>query len=641
MKKVQRFIGVGDSKPASAPMSTSPGNSYLSAGIASNQYASTPSTPGAATCISHDSTVAHLFPPPSQSTPAQQSSSQQARFGSSQVSPQSSHAILRSALASPQPASASAQQQYFDLPIRAVSPSAAASPRPVSPLAQPILSNSVPLSSAPAPGLSASNVHLVERPELHKSLKALESLLVNLDEYRDLSARLAKVEKKLAKSTSELERTKVVLDTPSQTLQLTSNMFEGLADVSSRHAKHIQKEYEAVNDACAKYFKKVAKEERAHDELVQTLDAKIKKANAAHEKNVKKVTANKALESHDKYIATVQALTNDIARAKNAHAQSMAAKSHASSLLVASTVGGLADVEFKRRCESVRRVGPHVGRLNQLLCFTSSEFMPALQASEFQDAEQGQAEYLAGLTAQVEATLAAQAQVNAKINEDTQTILRAQEMGWRPPSPLAPPAADLGRSNSINSNASRATDTTGNSRSPVQISDSKSSGASASNLAATALRSTSLQIQPQPEGSRSRSNSSAKVASVSAAPADSDAASVHSMATDQTPRPANGTAARSSTLLSAPNTDSGLVRASTGSTIRSMAAQPQTWEGSMTSSASSVIGASLTQPEQIKGRLSSSSLAHDRDRTESSAQEGSIVDKQAVPREGSDTAPLA
>ncbi|TKY87597.1 hypothetical protein EX895_003611 [Sporisorium graminicola] len=605
MKKVQRFIGVGDSKPASVPLSTSPGNSFLSAGLLSSPYASTPTTPGAAAAaaaggasVSYDVTASRLLPP-TQSMPDQRP----------QISPQSSQVF-----ATPQPTNASAQQQYFDLPISAVSPS----PRSVSPLAMPSLSHSAS-SSALNPTSSAADVQLVERSDLHKSLKALESLLVNLDEYRDLSARLAKVEKKLAKSTSELERTKVVLETPSQTLQLTSTMFEGLADVSSRHAKHVQREYEAVNDACAKYFKKVAKEERAHDELVQTLDAKIKKANAAHEKNVKKATANKALESHDKYIATVQALTNDISRAKNAHALSMAAKSHASSLLVASTVGGLADVEFKSRCESVRRVGPHVGRLNQLLCFTSSEFMPALQAAEFKEVEHGQAEYLAGLAAQVEASVAAQAQINAKVNEDTQTILRAQEMGWRPPSPLAPPTsasvANLGRSTSINSNASRATD------------------------AVAAPRSTSLQLKPERDSARSRSNSSSNVTASpsSSAPIQSDAASVHSIATDQTPRAAtNGTATeaqpsstQSGTMLSAPMPGASLIRAASASTIKSMAAQPQSWDRGLASSSSSAVG----------GRTSSATLAHDRDRTDSSVQEGSIVDKLVVPREDSDAAP--
>ncbi|CBQ71408.1 conserved hypothetical protein [Sporisorium reilianum SRZ2] len=610
MKKVQRFIGVGDSKPASVPLSTSPGNSYLGAGVLSSQYAATPASPGGAASV--DYSASRLLPP-SQSTSAQQPS-QQGRLGSTQVSPQSSQVFATT----PQPTSASAQQQYFDLPIRSISPG----PRSVSPMApMPTLNHSAS-SSALNPAPSNTDGHLVERPDLHKSLKALESLLVNLDEYRDLSARLAKVEKKLAKSTSELERTKVVLDTPSQTLQLTSTMFEGLADVSSRHAKHVQREYEAVNDACAKYFKKVAKEERAHDELVQTLDAKIKKANAAHEKNVKKATANKALESHDKYIATVQALTNDISRAKNAHALSMAAKSHASSLLVASTVGGLADVEFKRRCESVRRVGPHVGPLNQLLCFTSSEFMPALQAAEFQQVDQGQAEYLAGLAAQVEASVAAQAQINAQINEDTQTILRAQEMGWRPPSPLAPPAAaanvaNLGRSTSINSNASRAADTV------------------------AAPRSTSLQLQPERDSARSRSNSSSNptASPSSSAPVQSDAASVHSIATDQTPRattngpatqPPPSSSTQSSTMLSAPKQSASLIRAPSGSTIKSMAAQPRSWDGgSASSSSSSAVGA----------RTSSTLLAHDRDRTGSSAQEGSIVDKLSVPREDSDAAP--
>ena len=634
MKKVQRFIGVGDSKPASAPLSTSPANSLLNSGISSNQYA-VPST-SRATSTSYDA-GANLLLPPSLAAQTSQQTSQQSQYTSRQLSPQSSQTILQSARASPQPYSPSAQQQYFDLPTRSLSPGLATSPNAASPLAQPL--------PTPSAQPSANDAILVERSDLHKSLKALESLLVNLDEYCHLSAHLAKVEKKLAKSASQLERTKIVLDTPAQTLQVSSAMFEGLAEVSSRHAKHVQKEYEAVNDACAKYFKKVAKEERVHDELVQNLDAKIKKANAAHEKNVKKATANKALESHDKYIATVQALTNDISCAKNAHAASIAAKSHVSSLLVASTLGGLADVEFKRHCESVRRVGPHVGRLNELLCFTSSDFMPALQASQFDQAEHGQAEYLATLAPQVEAQVAAQAQINAKINQDTQTILRAQEMGWRPPSPLAPPTtiyANLGRSSSINSNLSRTTDNRQsfppaptNSNLSTSSSTDKANGL-ATPPATSEHSSTFLQQQPQ---APSRSNSTSRIqppapASAPSAAAslstlrtvDSDAASIHSVATDKTPRPDLHTPKPpSSDLLGAPNSVR-LVRAPTGSTMKSMAVQPQTWQNAPVSSSSSSI--SPLAP-----------LTHDRNPTDSSTQEGSIVDKLSVPREESDAAP--
>lgn len=662
MKKVQRFMGVGDSKPASAPLSVSPGKSFLNAGIGINsgQFASAQSADGAAASLSCDSPSSRLLPP-SQSAQSAQLSPQRSQPSSRQVSPQTSQSLLRPALASPQPKSPSAQQQYFDLPVNGCSPNGAASPRPLSPLGLPVLNHAASTSTL-NPTSNSVDVNLVERADLHKSLKAVESLLVNLDEYRDLSARLAKVERKLAKSASELERTKVVLETPSQTLQLASTMFEGLAEVSSRHAKHVQREYEAVNDACAKYFKKVAKEERAHDELVQTLDAKIKKANAAHEKNVKKASPNKALESHDKYIATVQSLTNDMSRAKNAHALSMAAKSHVSSLLVASTLGGLADVEFKHRCESVRRIGPHVGKLNELLCFTSSEFMPALQAAESAQVEQGQAEYLATLTAQVEASVAVQAQINAKINEDTQIILRAQEMGWRPPSPSAPLAVDnaddLGRSTSINSNASRVSETLPNHRPPLQHALSKSNlaGASTANpasVASTLPRTSSLRLQPQRETGQTLRQPSTKVGPTSGPaqnlsaqpPVEMGAASLRSIATDQTARPSNGIAGQpssqppstqSSILLNPPSATASLVRAPTDSTVKSMAAQPQLWEATSPSLSSSAISAASPQPSNADRLANNALQVHDRDANDSSATDGSIIDKLSVPREDSD-----
>lgn len=60
----------------------------------------------------------------------------------------------------------------------------------------------------------------IERTDLHKSLKSLESLLVSLDEYRDLSNKLSKVEKRIAKNASELAKGKAVKEIPGEYLQL-------------------------------------------------------------------------------------------------------------------------------------------------------------------------------------------------------------------------------------------------------------------------------------------------------------------------------------------------------------------------------------------------------------------------------------
>ncbi len=55
-----------------------------------------------------------------------------------------------------------------------------------------------------------------ERAELHKSLKSIEALLVSLDEYRDLAARLAKAEKKVAKAAAEVAKGKMTREVPGE-----------------------------------------------------------------------------------------------------------------------------------------------------------------------------------------------------------------------------------------------------------------------------------------------------------------------------------------------------------------------------------------------------------------------------------------
>ncbi|PWN44262.1 hypothetical protein IE81DRAFT_321409 [Ceraceosorus guamensis] len=273
----------------------------------------------------------------------------------------------------------------------------------------------------------------LERSDLHKSLKSLESLLVTFDEYRDLSARMAKCEKRLAKGAKELGQGKAYAEVPGQTLITSAALLESISEVSTKHSKLVQREYESLNDHCAKFFKRVAKEERAHDETLETLDSKVKKAHAGHEKNVKK-SGGRAIESHDRYIAQVSALTADITRAKATHASSVGAKSQATSLVVAAALGGLADSEFRRTCEAVRRSGAHVGRVNSWLNLAVSEAMPAGgEPADLSEEEIGKATMLAIAELQAQANLAAREAALSSAREQAQAAWTAQQLGWVPP----------------------------------------------------------------------------------------------------------------------------------------------------------------------------------------------------------------
>ena len=69
------------------------------------------------------------------------------------------------------------------------------------------------LPAAQGPSGAGTNF---DRNELHKSLKALENLLISLDEYRELAAKMAKVEKRVAKAANELAKGKMTREIPGE-----------------------------------------------------------------------------------------------------------------------------------------------------------------------------------------------------------------------------------------------------------------------------------------------------------------------------------------------------------------------------------------------------------------------------------------
>ncbi|EPQ30481.1 uncharacterized protein PFL1_02007 [Pseudozyma flocculosa PF-1] len=670
MRRVQKFIGVADAKPASAPL-PSPSSTARHANTGES---------GSSGSLSYDSQHANTATAGSnlqvpagtpgiyQNQPTAPSGSVQSPSSMRGSNPPSPSMHNRASVAQPPYGDyfAAARTSGATSPVPSAGPMQ--TPRPITPVLP---------SGAPSPGLgptmptwaqsaTAGEALAIERADLHKTLKALEGLLVNLDEYRDLAARMAKAEKKLARSASELAKVKSVQRAPSATLAVASTMFDSLNEVSSKHAKLVQREYESLNESCAKYFKKVAKEERAHEELVDSLDAKIKKANAAHEKNAKKASSSKALESHDKYIATVQALTADISRARQAHWRSMAVKSHSASLVAASTLGGLADVDFRTRCETVRRVGPHVGKLNEWLSFTSSEAMPALQPADLDENEVLHAQFLANAEAQMQAYADAQAEAQARMQEEAQTAIRAQQMGWRPPSaasqrPEEPTATTLANLPKLDESgrlieqtpaAAHADETQPSSdRASVRNVGSARDGDAASvRSQAASIQPSQARATPAPAASNSDRPSREHLAEMqpieSKPVAEAEAAATTTASTP--PQDTLNVAAKGSS-----NSGVRLDRAPTGSTMKSMAVQAESWEHSSLAGEDQGQGQGesggegegekghdgaehqhLEQQHQADGDDESSRSVHGR--KDSSTAEGTVVDRLSAPTDGSD-----
>lgn len=299
--------------------------------------------------------------------------------------------------------------------------------------------------------LTNMQAHAIERNDLHKSVKVVESILVSLDEYRDLRTKLAKCEKKLSKGLNEMAKVKSIEEVPSQTLQAASDLFEARMEVSSKQAKIIQKEYDALNDQCAKYFKRIAKEERSHDEQLESLDSKIKKTQASYDKSAKK-SGKLAVESHDKFISSMQSLTADMAKLKSSHSSSVGTKTFSTSLLVAATLGGLADTEYKGVCEIVRRSGQHIGKLNEWLNFTINEAMAKAQPFDLTDDGSGIAQRIAIKEAEIREEIRRQEQIRLRQLEDEHAMLKLQQLGWTPPSNATNDSPNKANSSDIENN---------------------------------------------------------------------------------------------------------------------------------------------------------------------------------------------
>ncbi|KAN0064887.1 hypothetical protein ACQY0O_001944 [Thecaphora frezii] len=645
MRRMQKFIGTADSKPASAPI-PSLSNSGQHGSSGSSGSSSSQAFANASTSSDSQYAASSSLQVPAGTSSSIFQNQLTAPYGSSYGNAPASP-LRGSNPPSPNLQNRTvAQPPYADYFAASPVPSAGPmqTPRPITPVQATRAVSPGPGAAAPDDGLA------IERTDLHKTLKALEGLLVNLDEYRDLAARMAKVEKKLAKSASELEKIKSTRQAPSCTLAVASSMFDALNEVSSKRAKQVQKEYEALNDSCAKYFKKVAKEERAHEELVDSLDVKIKKANLAHEKNVKKASGSRAVESHDKYIATVQGLTAEISKARASHWRSMTIKSHSASLLAASTVGGLADLDFRSRCESVRRVGPYVGKLNEWLSFTSSEAMPAMQPPDLDENEVLHAQFLAKAEAQIRAYADAQAEAQARMQEEVQTAIRAQQMGWRPPS-----AASQRPEETYNMANLPKLDENGKLIEPTSAADAGSSRISTDRVSvrsrATAAEADVASVRSVPAPAQPAAVPADTATANDAAATKEDAEKPPAQETPAAPAAA---AASPQSGLSVPgnsSTNSGarLDRAPTGATMKSMAAQPEVWEQSSLADPGEAEETKAPPPQEQKqqeqqpaGEQSqpeatagpSEDTSHDR--KNSSTAEGTVVDRLSAPADGSE-----
>lgn len=186
----------------------------------------------------------------------------------------------------------------------------------------------------------------------------------------------------------------------------SATIFESLVEVDSKFVKFADRECDNISAEVKKWFKKLAvrniiivvqgfpnitfpllqKEEKAHDQRMATANAKIKQAGQLYEKKAKK-NPRDVQEEHTRYITLLSSLGPEVAQDKQFVFLSLfceylflikqldyccsnhsvnVTKRHIETLYsLASSLSRVADGEWLRTCEGVRRFGPTIGQLGQ------------------------------------------------------------------------------------------------------------------------------------------------------------------------------------------------------------------------------------------------------------------------------------
>ncbi|KAG5637141.1 hypothetical protein H0H81_005625 [Sphagnurus paluster] len=189
---------------------------------------------------------------------------------------------------------------------------------------------------------------LAERADIHKACKSLETLLNVLNDYCEAAGATAILQRKLAKALRETAGMKTTGEIPANAMNASAIVFELSADIDSKFAKIADKEYDTIGSEVKKWFKKLSKEEKVHDERMANANARIKQAGQVYEKKSKK-NPRDAAEEHARYINLIAALGPEISQEK----------------YTAACLARIADAEWLRTCEGVRRFSQTIGHLGE------------------------------------------------------------------------------------------------------------------------------------------------------------------------------------------------------------------------------------------------------------------------------------
>ncbi|KAI9440081.1 hypothetical protein H4582DRAFT_1944924 [Lactarius indigo] len=205
---------------------------------------------------------------------------------------------------------------------------------------------------------------VAERPDIHKSCKALEVVVNLLDDYSEAARAIVTLHKKLAKALRDVATVKPTGEIPGNAFNSSANIFDVLSDIDARFSKFADKQCDDISAEVKKWFKKLAKEEKLHDEKIANANMKIKQAGQVYEKKAKKNAVDVA-EEHNRYINLLNTLGPEISQMKYNHALSVSQKNAVVTFQVAATLSRVAEAEWLRSAERIRRFSPLIGQLGE------------------------------------------------------------------------------------------------------------------------------------------------------------------------------------------------------------------------------------------------------------------------------------
>ncbi|KAF9429194.1 hypothetical protein BGZ76_001684, partial [Entomortierella beljakovae] len=210
-----------------------------------------------------------------------------------------------------------------------------------------------------------TSLNSLTRAEVHQSLENLKKLVIAVESYRELTSKLAKTTKQLGKCFKEYGDCKGMDNTYVMCLKSSANFYESFAEMESKLATCLQKDFELLQHNWEKHTKRVTKDEKAHDEVLGDLDERIKKISLNYDKKSKKPDPNTALMSHEKYISTLSELQDSIAIAKKDHRTTVARRERYTHSLTAQIACRLSEAQFLAIERQLRGSGPSLLKIKE------------------------------------------------------------------------------------------------------------------------------------------------------------------------------------------------------------------------------------------------------------------------------------